>query len=109
MPLRDEITAFLTEMAASGAKPIEQSTPEEVRELTAGLKDLYGSGPEMARVEEHTITGADGGSFAARVFVPEGTPRAVVIYYHGGGWVIGAIDEFDTLARKLADRTGCAV
>ncbi len=34
MPLRDEITAFLTEMAASGAKPIEQSTPEEVRALS---------------------------------------------------------------------------
>jgi acetyl esterase len=109
MPLRDEITAFLTEMAASGAKPIEESTPAEVRELTATLKDLYGTGPDMARVEEHTITGADGGSFPARVFVPEGTPRGVLIYYHGGGWVIGAIDEFDTLARKLAARTGCAV
>ena len=44
-----------------------------------------------------------------RVFVPEGTVRGVFVYYHGGGWVIGAIDEFDTLARKLAARTGCAV
>ena len=102
MPLKDEITVFLTEMAASGAKPIEQSTPAEVRALTAELKELYGMGPEMARVEEHTISGADGGSFPVRVFVPEGTPRGVLIFYHGGGWVIGAIDEFDTLARKLA-------
>ena len=109
MPLRDEITAFLTEMAASGAKPIEESTPDEVRALVADLKELFGTGPEMARVEEHTISGVDGGSFPVRVFVPEGTPRAVLIYYHGGGWVIGAIDEFDTLARKLAARTGCAV
>lgn len=109
MPLRDEITVFLTEMAASGAKPIEQSTPGEVRALSADLKELYGAGPEMARVEEHTVSGADGGSFVVRVFVPAGTPRAVVIYFHGGGWVIGAIDEFDTLARKLAARTGCAV
>ena len=32
------------------------------------------------------------------------------IYYHGGGWVIGGnIDEFDTVGRKLAARTGCAV
>jgi acetyl esterase len=109
MPLKDEITAFLTEMAASGAKPIEESTPEEVRALTAGLKDLYGTGPEMARVEDHDVTGADGGSFPVRVFVPEGAPRGVLIYFHGGGWVIGAIDEFDTLARKLAVRSGCAV
>jgi acetyl esterase len=109
MPLRDEVTAFLTEMAASGVKPIEESTPEEVRALVADLKELYGSGPEMARVEEHTVAGVDGGSFPVRVFVPGGTARGVFIYYHGGGWVIGAIDEFDTLARKLAARTGCAV
>ena len=108
MPLRDEITAFLTEMAASGAKPIEESTPDEVRALVADLKELYGSGPEMARVEDHTVS-VDGGEFGVRVFVPEGAVRGVFVYYHGGGWVIGAIDEFDTLARKLAARTGCAV
>ena len=78
MSLRDEITVFLTEMAASGAKPIEQSTPDEVRALVADLKGLYGTGPEMARVEEHTVSGADGGSFPVRVFVPEGTPRGVL-------------------------------
>jgi acetyl esterase len=109
MPLRDEITAFLTEMAASGAKPIEQSTPEEVRALVADLKELYGTGPEMARVEDHSISGVDGGSFPVRVLVPEGSPRGVFVYYHGGGWVIGAMEEFDTLGRKLAARTGCAV
>src|SRR5918994_1636309 len=94
-PLRDEITVFLTEMAASGAKPIEQSTPGEVRALSADLKELYGAGPQMARVEEHTVSGADGGSFVVRVFVQAGTPRGGVIYYHGGGWGIGGIDEFD--------------
>ena len=108
MPLRDEITAFLTEMAASGAKPIEESTPDEVRALVADLKELYGAGPEMARVEDHTVS-VDGGEFPVRVFVPRGTPQGIFIYYHGGGWVIGAIDEFDTLARKLAERTRCAV
>ena len=39
---------------------------------------------------------------------PQGA-RGVIVYLHGGGWVIGAIDEFDTLARKLAERTSCAV
>ena len=44
------------------------------------------------------------------MLVPEGTPRGVFIYYHGGGWVIGGnIDEFDTLGRKLAAATRCAV
>jgi acetyl esterase len=110
MPLNDALTAFLTEMAASGVKPIHESTPEEVRGLTAQLAGLYGEGPEMARVEDHLITVGDESTIAARVLVPKETPRAVFIYYHGGGWVIGGnIDEFDTLARKLAARTRCAV
>ena len=35
--------------------------------------------------------------------------RGVIVYYHGGGWVIGTIDEYDPLARQLAHHTGCAV
>jgi acetyl esterase len=109
MPLNDALTAFLTEMAASGVKPIAESTPEEVRALTASLAELYGSGPEMERVEDRMVP-VEGGSIAARVLVPRGRPRGVLIYYHGGGWVIGGnLDEFDTLGRKLADRTRCAV
>ena len=110
MPLSDALTAFLTEMAAAGVKPIHESTPEEVRGLTAGLAELYGAGPEVARVEDHQVPVGDGATIAVRVLVPEGMPRGVFIYYHGGGWVIGGnIDEFDTLGRKLAARTGCAV
>jgi acetyl esterase len=109
MPLNDALTAFLTEMAEQGVKPIHESTPEEVRALTAGLSELYGTGPEMARVEDTTIP-VDDGQIAARVLVPTDAPRGVFVYYHGGGWVIGGnLDEFDTLARKLAARTGCAV
>ncbi|MEY2523112.1 MAG: acetyl esterase, partial [Ilumatobacteraceae bacterium] len=89
MPLNNALTEFLTEMAASGAKPIHESTPEEVRGLTAQLAGLFGAGPDMARVEDHRISVGDGATIAARVLVPEGTPRGVFIYYHGGGWVIG--------------------
>jgi acetyl esterase len=110
MPLNDALTAFLTEMAASGVKPIHESTPDEVRNLTAQLAGLYGTGPAMARVEQHRIPVGDGATIGVRVLVPEGTPRGVFIYYHGGGWVIGGdIDEYDTLGRKLAARTHCAV
>jgi acetyl esterase len=109
MPLHEGVAAFLTEMAEQGVKPIHESTPEEVRALTAGLAELYGQGPEMARVEDTTIP-VQGGEIKARVLVPDASPRGVFIYYHGGGWVIGGnIDEFDTLGRKLAARTGCAV
>jgi acetyl esterase len=43
------------------------------------------------------------------VLIPTGTPRGVIVYLHGGGWVIGAVDECDALGRRMAQRTGAAV
>jgi acetyl esterase len=40
--------------------------------------------------------------FSVRVLAPSESPRATVVYYHGGGWVLGEIDGYDTLARTLA-------
>ncbi|MET9251859.1 alpha/beta hydrolase [Nonomuraea sp. NPDC003709] len=109
MSLDDATAQFLKQMSEAGGKPLHEMTPEEARAMGGALGDLYGKGPEMARVEEAVIQAADGGSFGARVLVPVEDPRAVIVYYHGGGWVIGALDEFDTLGRTLAHRTGCAV
>lgn len=109
MALDAATTGFLTAMAEAGGKGIHEMTPEEARALGAQLKEMYGPGPEVAQVVEHTVPTPDGGSFPIRVIVPAGAPRGMLIYYHGGGWVIGALDEFDHLGRKLANRTGCAV
>jgi acetyl esterase len=106
----DEATSrLLAEMAASGMKPLHEMTPAEARGLGGMLCEMYGPGPEVARVSEETVTTADGASFTVRVFVPNDAPNAVIAYLHGGGWVIGALDEFDTLARQMALRTGAAV
>jgi acetyl esterase len=99
---------FLEQMAAAGGKPLHESTPEEARALGAALAALAGPAPAMGRVEEHTIKRPDG-AVTVRVLVPPQAPRGVMVYYHGGGWVIGTIDEFDTMARKIAERTSCAV
>ncbi|QYC42329.1 Carboxylesterase NlhH [Nonomuraea coxensis DSM 45129] len=109
MALDEATTQFLLQMGDTGVKPLHEMTPGEARLTFAALRDLYGPGPEMLRVEEAVIGGEDGGSFGARVLVPSATPRGVLVYYHGGGWVIGGLDEFDTLGRQLAARTGCTV
>ena len=62
----------------------------------------------MVRVENHEVAVADG-VVPVRVLVPIEPAQGVIVYYHGGGWVIGAIDDFDTLGRKLAERTSCTV
>jgi acetyl esterase len=62
----------------------------------------------MARADDARVPVA-GGEIPVRILVPPQGARGVIVYLHGGGWVIGAIDEYDTLARKLAERTSCAV
>jgi acetyl esterase len=92
-------------MAASGIKPLHEMSPEEARAMGPMLRDLYGPGPQMKAVEDVRVP-VDGGDILVRVLTPTENPRGVLVYYHGGGWVIGAIDEFDTLGRVLAERTG---
>jgi acetyl esterase/lipase len=106
----DEATAgMLAGMAESGAKPLHEMTPAEARGFGDMLRELYGPGPQVAAVREERVPVAGGDSIAVRVLVPEGAPDSVIVYYHGGGWVIGALDEFDTMARQLANRTGAVV
>lgn len=105
----DRSTAkFLAEMAEDGGKPIHESTPHEARAFASKIAELAGPAPEMVRVEERTIEGADSEA-SLRILVPFERSRGVLVYYHGGGWVTGSANEYDTVARKLAERTSCAV
>src|SRR5262245_426657 len=103
MTLDVATTRFLEQMAAAGGKPLHERSPEEARALGSELAALAGPAPEMARVDEHRVAVPDG-VVPVRVLVPLEPARGVIAYYHGGGWVLGAIDEFDTMARKLAER-----
>ncbi len=108
MALDFATSAILEQMAAAGGKPLHEGTPDEARALGKAFADMAGPAPAMARAEDHQIA-VPGGSIPVRVLVPPQGARGVIVYYHGGGWVIGTIDEYDTLARKLAERTSCAV
>jgi acetyl esterase len=108
MALDEATIAFLTAMAESGGKPISEMTPDEARGLGGLLRDMYGPGPQVASVTDSPVPTPDGGIVGTRILAVE-NPRGVLVYYHGGGWVIGALDEFDTLGRHLATRTNCTV
>jgi acetyl esterase len=108
MALDQATASFLGQMAEQGGKPLHEMDPVEARQLGGLLTELSGPGPEVAKVENHSLATDDGGEFDVRVLAPE-DPRAVIVYYHGGGWVIGDIDQFDNLGRQLANRTGAAV
>ncbi|MEK1904751.1 MAG: alpha/beta hydrolase [Pseudomonas sp.] len=83
-------------------------TALQVREGASKLRAMYGQGPEVGNVHD-VLVHSGGATIEARLLVPRATPKALMVYFHGGGWVTGHIDDFDTLGRKLVERTMCAV
>jgi acetyl esterase len=108
MALDQATTALLEELAASGLAPLHELTPAEARGRMAMLRGDAPPGPDMAAVRDTRVR-ASGGFVPVRVLVPTERPRGVIVYYHGGGWVIGGLADYDRLGRLLAQRTGCTV
>jgi acetyl esterase len=70
---------------------------------------MSGPGEEVAEVRELEIP-SPAGSIPARLYRPEGDgPLPLVVYLHGGGWMLGSIESFDTVVRALANAAGAIV
>jgi acetyl esterase len=80
-------------------------------ENLAGAPVVSGPPRPMARVEQTSIPGP-AGEIPARLYVAlaaPSPPRPLLVYYHGGGWVIGDLDTHDGACRFLAEHGGCRV
>jgi len=109
MAIDEATAALLAQLAESDAKPLHEMTPQEGREVMAALSAVSGPGPEVASAYDEQIATADGDQFTVRVLVPAGDIRALVVYLHGGGWVIGNLDSHDHVVRVLANRLHAAI
>lgn len=109
MALDSATASFLAEAAKAGGPPLHEMTPEQVREMNEGFVEIVGPGPEMARVDNITVPAADGHGIPVRVLVPTDNARGIIVYLHGGGWIAGSVNGYDTLGRQLAEGTNCAV
>lgn len=113
-----EMAAVLEKLMELGAKPVHTLTVEEARAqptpadaVKAVLEEAGKSAePEaVADVEDIMIPGASG-ELEARVYTPEGEgPFPVIVYFHGGGWVIADLDVYDASPRALANQVGAVV
>jgi acetyl esterase len=109
MPLHPQVEGILTAMAEEGGKPIAQMTVEEARGLTGMLAELGGEPATVGDVRDVTIP-VDGGEIPARVYSPDTTGiHPIVVFYHGGGWVIGDLDSHDRVARQLCNDVDAVV
>lgn len=105
-PVNPQAQQILDGRAQAGVPPTWEQTPEEVRAGFARVREMIGPGPGVASVEDIVIPGQAGG-IPARVYTPVSDPPGTVVYYHGGGWVLGSVDDCDALARALAVASGC--
>jgi acetyl esterase len=91
---------------------VEGRTVEQARaENLEGVPVVTGPPRPMARVEALSIPGP-AGDLPARFYVALGAPQPpqpLLVYYHGGGWVIGDLDTHDGACRFLAEHSGCRV
>lgn len=108
MPIDNATASFLAGMQQVGGPPLEEMTPTEARALGPMLAAMYGKGPQIRSVEQQRVATAVG-EIEVRVFTPDTEPVGIIVYLHGGGWVLGSLDEYDTLARHLATATSCTV
>ena len=111
--LLPEMQAILDAMEEDGGPPVEEMSPAEARaKLDARDGAYYSPPPEVAGVVDRTIPGPDG-AIPVRVYTPLGVAPdpapPLLVYYHGGGWVVGSLQSHDPECRALANAAGAVV
>jgi acetyl esterase len=95
--------------AADAAQPLSTRTVDDVRAGLAALPALFGDPEEVTLVQEQTVDGARG-EIPVRIYQPgRAGPFGALVWFHGGGFVIGSLDTHDHVCRELANRAECIV
>jgi acetyl esterase len=108
MPLHPDAQAFLDLRASLGTRPVEELSVEEARAQSIRLSATLPR-HEVARVREVSIPG-NYGEIPARAYYPNGKENLpIIVYFHGGGWVVGNLETVDAVCRDLANATQALV
>lgn len=99
----DPEMAALAESFANPAAPSIANNPPEVMRAMLSFMSPTG-GPDMYSIADLNLSGVP-----ARDYRPVQSPKATILFFHGGGWVVGSVSDYDMFARTLAEHTGCRV
>ncbi len=108
--LHPTITAILQKMAENPAPPISSLTPLQARGgINPVLEKLAQPSEDIKNVKGLEIPGPDG-EIPIQVYTPEGrAPFPALVFFHGGGWVIGNLNTHDSICRALANGAKCVI
>ena len=107
------LAGFLAQAAAQGNPPIESLPPAIARQIYRGMADSLGlPAPAVGKVEDSTCPGP-AGALPLRIYSPQAsganTPLPVLLFLHGGGFVIGDLETHDKVCRTLCHHAGMVV
>jgi len=107
MPLDPDVAEMLATLAALQAPALSEGTVAEARANYDGAPKP--TGDPLPRVEDHTIPGPEG-DLPVRVYASsKATDLPIVVFFHGGGWVLSSVDGHDAIARRIAARSDALV
>ena len=116
--IKPEMQAVMEKLQSYGDKPIETLTAQEARKnhtptdaVMDLIKENHISLPPSAVDTAGIEIPVSGGSIHARTYTPKAgkSPYPVIVYYHGGGFVIANLDVYDASAKSLAEQVGAVV
>lgn len=108
--LTPAMRGVLERMVRAGNPPLHALTPAQARAFYAMGSGVLDIAPHtLARVQTLSVPARDGAQLHARLVAPSHERLPVLLYFHGGGFMIGSVDTHDALCRALAHRAHCAV
>ncbi|MCU1496429.1 MAG: putative lipase [Acidimicrobiales bacterium] len=100
---------LLALLARPGIPAMSSLTPDEAREAFRNMRGVEGEPVAVRSVADRVVPGP-AGDVPVRIVVPEvEVPTGVLVWLHGGGWVIGDLDTAEPTQRRLAAAAGCVV
>ena len=112
MALHPQIVALIERAAAAGVRPTHELTPEEARAQIDEMSRVRDAECTAVRMVADTVIDGPDGNLTLRFYWPEveQTELApVIMFFHGGGHVIGSLNSHDLVARNLCADTGYLV
>jgi acetyl esterase len=111
--LEQNTRAFLDNLQQKGGPPIYTLSPQDARAVLSGLQASTPVEKLPAVIENRTIPGGPGGKDISITIVrpQNGSNQTlpVVMYFHGGGWVLGGFDTHERLVRELANKANVVI
>jgi acetyl esterase len=109
MPVDPQVATLLDQLEQMGGLALDEMTPEQGRAAFAQMRQAGGVPEPVERIEDLTIPGP-ASDLKARIYTPIGeAPLPAMVFFHGGGWVIGDLETHDPLCRALANASGSVI